>query len=132
MTGEPVYYLTVADLHAIAEISVDRQYIVRDHGLLASAAARPQATVFGADAYPTLWEKAAALVQSLARNHPLVDGNKRIAVTAGLTFLELNGVDITGLDEDLAYDLMISIASGETDEVPEIADRLTKALGLHP
>ncbi|MBF6438352.1 type II toxin-antitoxin system death-on-curing family toxin [Nocardia cyriacigeorgica] len=129
---EPVHYLTVADLYAIAEISVGQQYIVRDHGLLASAAARPQATVFGADAYPTLWGKAAALMQSLARNHPLVDGNKRIAFTAGMVFLDLNGIDITGLDEGLAYDLMISIASGETDEVPEIADQLTKVLGLHP
>ncbi len=59
---------------------------VRDLGLLQSAAARPQASAFGEDAYPSLLEKSAALVHSIARNHALVDGNKRLTL-AGLIAL---------------------------------------------
>jgi death-on-curing protein len=79
VTRPSPYYLTVADLHVIAG-NVIENYLVRDHGLLASAAARPQTTVFGKDAYPTLLHKAAALLQSIAGNHPLIDGNKRLAI----------------------------------------------------
>jgi death on curing protein len=64
---------------------------VRDAGLLASALARPQATAFGADAYPDLDAKAAALLHSLARNHGLVDGNKRPALAGVIAFYGVNG-----------------------------------------
>lgn len=131
MTGGSVYHLTATDLRAIAD-EVAGRYIVRDPGLLESAAARPRATVFGSDAYPSLWEKAAALLHSLTSNHPLIDGNKRLAVTAAVVFLARNGVDIDDLDEDLAYDLMIAVASGELEEVGDIAEQLQKALGVIP
>ena len=68
-------YLDADDLLTIARYAVGDEVAVRDHGLLASAAARPQASAFGADAYPELSLKAAALLHSLAGNHPLVDGN---------------------------------------------------------
>ena len=55
---------------------------LRDLGLLASAVARPQATFGGEDLYPDLLSKAAALMDSLVRNHPFVDGNKRVGITA--------------------------------------------------
>lgn len=127
MTAEPVYYLTMADLYTIAYGAVGN-YHIRDPGLLSSAVARPQATVFGTDAYPTLLSKAASLLHSIANNHPLVDGNKRLAITATMVFLARNGVDIATLDEELAYDLVIAVASSEVDEVAEIAELIDKAL----
>ncbi|MFD3707299.1 type II toxin-antitoxin system death-on-curing family toxin [Nocardia sp. NPDC058658] len=127
MSEAEIYYLTVADLRAIAE-DVAGQYVVRDAGLLASAAARPATTVFGTDAYPGIWEKSAALLHSIAANHPLVDGNKRLAIVGAIVFLARNGIDTTSLDEDLAYDLMIDVASGAVVDVPEIASRLATAL----
>ncbi|MBK5306893.1 MAG: type II toxin-antitoxin system death-on-curing family toxin [Frankiaceae bacterium] len=118
-------YLDVDDLLHIARRTLGTVE-VRDLGLLASAAARPQASAFGVDAYPTLLEKAAALVHSLARNHPLVDGNKRLALAGLLSFLGLNGLRST-LTNDDAHDLIIAIASGELDDVPSIAAQLAAA-----
>ncbi|CAM3246591.1 type II toxin-antitoxin system death-on-curing family toxin [Tsukamurella hominis] len=87
---------------------------VRDHGLLESAALRPQTSVFGDDAYPTLDEQAAALMESIVRNHPLVDGNKRLGWLATVVFYGLNGVTLDA-PEDPAYDLVIGIAEGRID-----------------
>lgn len=126
-TGEP-YYLTGADLRAITA-DVAGPHVIRDPGLLESAAARPRATVFGADAYPSLLDKAAALLHSIARNHPLIDGYKRLAITAAMVFLARNGVDIDALDEELAYELIITVASGGSDEIADIAESLGKAIG---
>ena len=127
MSEAEVYYLTVADLRAIAE-DVAGPYVVRDAGLLASTAARPATTVFGTDAYPGLWEKSAALLHSIAANHPLVDGNKRLAIAGAIVFLAYNGIDTSSLDEDLTYNLMIDVASGAVVDVPEIAFRLATAV----
>lgn len=96
---------------------------VRDYGLLESALARPQATAMGEDAYPTLHDKAAALLHSLARNHALADGNKRLALSATLAFYGLNGMRLT-LTNDEAYDLVIAIADGTLNDVDPIAARL--------
>src|SRR6266516_955683 len=68
---------------------------IREYVLLESAAARPQATAFGGDAYPDLDAKAAALLHSLARNHALVDGNKRLALAAVIAFYGVNGYRLT-------------------------------------
>lgn len=95
---------------------------VRDIGLLDSAAARPQSTAFGQDAYPTLELKAAALLHSLARNHPLADGNKRLAWLAAVVFLDVNGRHIT-LDDDTAFDLVMDVAAGGAD-LEEVVARL--------
>lgn len=75
-------YLTLTELMYIGRRVLDGEVPVRDHGLLESAAARPQATVDGTDAYSTVEEKAAALLHSLARNHALIDGNSRLALAA--------------------------------------------------
>lgn len=64
---------------------------VRDPGLLAAALARPQASAFGQDAYPSLWQKAAALCQSVDNAQSLVDGNKRLAWLVTKVFLAMNG-----------------------------------------
>ena len=119
-------YLDAEDLLHIAERAVGAPVDLRDAGLLESAAGRPSATAFGEDAYPTVCEKAGALLHSLARNHPLVDGNKRLALGATLAFLRLNGRRLT-IDNDEAYDLIIAVATGELDEVAPIAARLEAA-----
>jgi death on curing protein len=95
---------------------------VADYGLLDSAAARPRATVFGVDAYPDLFVKAAALMQSLARNHALVDGNKRTAWAAVWTFLGINGIVLAaGFDIDQAERLVLDVATGTEESVDAIA-----------
>jgi death-on-curing protein len=98
---------------------------VRDVGLLDSAAARPRAIVFGQEAYPTLPLKAAALLHSLARNHPLVDGNKRLGWLATVVFLDLNGTQ-PDLSDDAAFQLVMDVAAGAAD-VEGIAERLRVA-----
>lgn len=112
-------YLTMAELLHIAERTFG-EVLVRDHGLLESALARPQTSVFGQDAYADLEHKAAALLHSLARNHPLVDGNKRLALAGIIAFLGINGKRLT-LTNDEAYDFVIAVATGELDEVADIA-----------
>jgi death-on-curing protein len=74
---------------------------VRDMGRLESALARPQATFEGRDLYPDLWNKAAALMASLIKNYPFVDGNKRSALTATGLFLALNGYVLTASNEEV-------------------------------
>ena len=119
-------YLTYADLLYVAERTMGERPVVRDAGLLEAAAARPRATVFGRDAYPTLEDKAAALTHSIARNHALVDGNKRLALGGLIAFLGVNGRRLT-LTNDQAYDLIIAISTGELSDVPDIADRIRAA-----
>lgn len=109
----PLDYLTVGDLLEIGA-GVVGEMLVRDRGLLASAAARPATTVFGSDAYPTLVEKAAALMHSLARNHALVDGNKRLAWAATRAFCLLNGADLRYTVDD-AEQLVLAVAAGTRD-----------------
>lgn len=115
---EAVDFLSVDDLLDIAAGVLD-EFRLRDVGLLASAAARPATAVFGADAYPVFSDKVAALMHSLARNHPLVDGNKRLAWSAGRAFCILNGRDLHYSVED-AETFMFAVAAGDLD-VPEIA-----------
>lgn len=115
-----VEYLTVEDLLALAEhLGVPR---VRDLGLLDAAAHRPASSVMGRDAYGSVHEKAAVLLESLTRSHPLVDGNKRLAWMSIFVFFGLNGLDLDAPEDD-AYDLVIGVATGSV-EYPEAADRL--------
>jgi death on curing protein len=121
-----VIYLTLAELLYVAERTLGYDYAVRDYGLLEAAVARPQATVFGKDAYPGLDSKAAALLHSVARNHALIDGDKRLALTAIIAFHGLNGRRLT-LTNDAAYDLVMAVATGEMDSVDQIAAVLRQA-----
>jgi death-on-curing protein len=120
-----VIYLTLAELLHVAERTLGNVEI-RDVGLLESAVARPMASAFGEDAYPTLDTKAAALVHSVARNHALVDGNKRLALASMIAFYGLNGRRLT-LTNDEAYDLVMAIAGGVLDDVETIAAHLADA-----
>jgi death on curing protein len=121
-----VIYLTLPELLHVADRTLGGEPKVRDIGLLESALARPQATAFGADAYPDLDAKAAALLHSLARNHALVDGNKRLALAGVIAFYGLNGRRLT-LSNDEAYDLVIAVADGSLDAVEQIAVRLARS-----
>lgn len=96
---------------------------VRDVGLLKGAALRPRASAFGQEAYPNLAAKTAALLHSLVRSHPLVDGNNRLGWLAAVILLRINGVTIDASDDD-AFDLVMAAASGELD-VPAIAEWFT-------
>ena len=119
-------YLTLPELLHVAERTLGPDYAVRDHGLLQAALARSQATAFGKDAYPDLEAKAAALLHSIARNHALIDGNKRLALAAVIAFYGLNGRRLT-LTNDAAYNLVMSVAAGELDTVDAIAAVLQPA-----
>jgi death-on-curing protein len=118
-----VIFLDVADLLYVAERAIGAPAEVRDVGLLEAAAARPQASAFGADAYLSLHEKAAALLHSIVRNHALVDGNKRLGLAAVIAFYGVNGRRLT-MTNDEAYDLVIAVAAGDLDDVAGIAQRL--------
>jgi death on curing protein len=115
-----VIFLDLDSLLHIATRTLGGEPVVRDYGLLESALARPQASAFGQDAYPDLEHKAAALLHSLARNHALVDGNKRLALAATLAFMGMNGRRLT-LTNDEAYAFVIAVATGSLNDVPSIA-----------
>jgi death on curing protein len=85
---------------------------VRDIGLLQSAIGTVMATFGGSFLHETLFEMAAAYLFHISRNHPFIDGNKRTAIAAALTFLEMNGVEIDA-DENALYDLVIGVATGK-------------------
>ncbi len=124
-------YLTLPELLHVAVRTLGSEPGVRDYGLLESALARPQATAFGPDAYPGLDAKAAALLHSLARNHALVDGNKRLALAATIAFYGVNGRRLT-LTNDEAYQLIIDVAAGKLDSVGDIAAVLAPATKPRP
>ncbi|MEV5435858.1 type II toxin-antitoxin system death-on-curing family toxin [Streptomyces sp. NPDC052682] len=117
-------YLSAEDVLTIAEYAVDDQdVVVRDAGLLESAVHRPAASMFGHEAYADVFEKAAALLQSLAVNHPFVDGNKRTAWVSCVVFLAMNEVQLRP-DIDAAERLVISVATGGMDDIKSISEAL--------
>ncbi|WP_406640578.1 type II toxin-antitoxin system death-on-curing family toxin [Amycolatopsis sp. WGS_07] len=117
-----IEYLTLDDLLALsADLRVPG---VRDLGLLDAAAHRPQSSLMGQDAYPSPHEKAAVLLESIVRNHPLIDGNKRLGWMAVFVFYGLNGFDLDA-PEDEAYDLVIATSTG-TVPYQSVAERLAK------
>lgn len=121
-------YLTLRQAMIVAQAAVGTDVRVADPGLLASALARPAMSAFGEDAYPTLARKAAALMESLARNHTLVDGNKRLAWTSTVAFLRMNGFDLTyaSVDEAEAFVLAVTADHLELGEIESwIAERIT-------
>ena len=120
---EPVEFLDLDDVLDLARQLLGDPPPVRDVGLLGSAVARPRTTVGGSDAYPTVWTKAAALLQSLVTNHPLVDGNKRLGWLSTAVFLELNDASVAGATNDEVYDLVMRVASTATT-VDDLADAL--------
>jgi death-on-curing protein len=119
-------YLSLEDLTAAADAALaPLQPGIRDLGLLQSALARPQASAFGEDAYPTLHLKAAALMESLARNHALIDGNKRLAWVATRLFLLFNDEDVRVPDAEVGDEFVRAVAQGHLP-LSEIAETLIR------
>lgn len=119
---KPIQYLSVEQVLA-AHAALIKRYGgsqgIHDQGLLESAVFRPQASAFGQEAYPTLFEKCAVLGYSLIQNHPFLDGNKRTGFAAMHLMLLINGYDLTSTTEkEIA--MAENIASGKMHE-PEIA-----------
>lgn len=123
--SEPIDFLDLQDLIEIGK-SLISDFRIRDEGLLESAAMRPQTTIYGEDAYPTFEEKVASLIHSLARNHALIDGNKRIAWSAGRIFCLMNGRDLN-MPIDDAEKMILDIAKGVID-VADIAVLLKRSI----
>ena len=127
--SEPIEFLDLDDLVDLARKLLGDPPPIRDFGLLGSAAARPQTSVFGEDAYPDLITKAAALLQSIVNNHALVDGNKRLGWLATAVFLELNGVGASDASNDDVYDLVVWVASTNPD-LDDITTRLRVVVNI--
>jgi death-on-curing protein len=117
-------YLDRDDVLTAGAAAVGQVLTVSDYGLLDAAVARPQATAFGIDAYADDFAKGAALLQSIARNHPFLDGNKRSAWAAAWTFLYINGVELDDFDVDDAEDFMNDVAANGDRSVEYIAEKL--------
>lgn len=119
-------YIQIDEILAIARKVNGTEHGVRDMGLLVSAIERPRTNVFGVELYPTLHEKAAALLHSVARNHALIDGNKRTAWLTMRVFLRLNGVSasIAPPHVSIAGPFVEEVAQ-DTIDVPVIAKRLS-------
>lgn len=119
ISDDEMTYLTPADLYNIAEEVLGREPDVRDRTLLLNAAARPHVRAFGAEAYPGLINKAAALLHSLAAHHLFFDGNKRTATVATERFLIANGIQPTWSEQSI-YDFVLAVAQHQ-HEVDAIA-----------
>jgi death on curing protein len=104
----------VVKLHHLVIESSGGSHGIRDLGALESALAQPRMSFGGADLYPGIAEKAAALCFSLVQNHPFVDGNKRIGHAAMETFLVLNGFEIEATVDEQER-LMLELAGGEIE-----------------
>jgi death-on-curing protein len=123
--AKEIDYLELADILKLGrEIIAD--FRVREIGLLESAVARPKTSVFGEDAYLTFAEKTAALLHSIARNHALIDGNKRLAWSAARLFCLMNDLDIN-MKQDKAYEMVVGVAAGQV-EMDELVKILKKAI----
>ena len=107
-------FLNAVDLIIINEEIIGKQSQLRDVDLLESAVERPKTSAFGADAYPTVIDKAAAFFHSLSRNHAFVDGNKRTSVVALITFLNLNGYTTIWEPQD-ALEFILKMATGQLE-----------------
>ena len=111
----PVAFFTLDEVLAIHSDQIERyggSFGIRDRSLLESALAMPEATFSAEDLHPSLFEKAAAYVFHLVKNHPFVDGNKRAGLAVGLAFLALNDVLIAATDEELVL-LILDVAEGK-------------------
>ncbi len=103
-------YLTTGEVIRISEVEVGDD-VLADFGLLDAAVQRPQQSAFGRDAYDDVHHKAGALLHGIVRNHPFVDGNKRVGAAAMLVFYALNGWDVVVEQGDLVA-LVVDTAEG--------------------
>ena len=127
----PTEFLNLDDVLDLCRKLLGDPPPVRDIGLLGSAVARPQTTLGKEDAYPTITEKAAALLQSLVINHALIDGNKRLGWLATAVFLEINDFSVAHVPNDDVYELVMHVASNNPP-LSDIVQRLRAMTGEMP
>ena len=127
----PTEFLNLDDVLDLCRKLLGDPPPVRDIGLLGSALARPQTTLGEEDAYPTITEKAAALLQSLVINHALIDGNKRLGWLATAVFLEINNFSVAHVPNDDVYELVMHVASNNPP-LSDIVQRLRAMTGEMP
>lgn len=111
-------YLSLEEVIAIHDTLVKNFggiFGIRDKSLLESAIATPMTAVFGQEMYPTAFDKAAAYIFSISRNHPFLDGNKRTATFSCFTFLEANGQTLT-YNENEVLEFVVSVAEGKIEK----------------
>lgn len=127
-------YLTTPQVLAIHDQMVKRfggSHGIRDIGLVESAVGRPRATYDGVDLYKNIFDKAAALLQSLLKNHPFVDGNKRTALTSGGIFLKMNGYDLKNYhEEEVEFGVAVGNQHLSIEEISLWLKKHSKKLGL--
>ncbi|MEN9603966.1 MAG: hypothetical protein RLZZ06_672 [Actinomycetota bacterium] len=104
-------YLTLED--ALTQVKAFG-FFVKDPGLLEAALSRPKTTVFGEDAYPTLHLKAASMMHSIIKNHPMIDGNKRTSWLLMVSFLWINGYQ-HNMTTDEGFNLTLGIAESRLE-----------------
>lgn len=112
------------EIHALVVEATGGSVGLRDLGRLEAAIATQTQNVFGEELYPNIIDKSAAIIRAIVADHPLVDGNKRTAMLAGLTLLEINGVDFSAKVGEIE-DFAVRIAVGRLD-IPEIAHWLER------
>ncbi|WP_426573808.1 type II toxin-antitoxin system death-on-curing family toxin [Aquihabitans sp. McL0605] len=122
---DQVEFLDLDDIIELARRLLGDPPPIRDAGLLGSAVARPQTTIGGEDAYPTVWLKAAALLQSIVGNQALIDGNKRLGWLATAVFLEINDASVAVASNAEIYDFVMALASSRSN-LEAIADQLER------
>ncbi len=122
---KPIIYLTANDLYDINAQMIGELPFVRDRNMLQYAVRRPRLSLFGEPQFPSVLDKAAALMHSLAYHHLFADGNKRTAIRAVTRFLELNGIQ-PNWDERTEYEFVLSVAKGE-----QTTDSIAAWLGQH-
>jgi death-on-curing protein len=126
VTGSVTEFLTADDALEVARLVTGEPPRVRDFGDLDAALARPRQTQDGRELFPDIWDKAAALMESLGRSYALVDGNKRLTWNATWYFLGMNGHPLAEpLDEEAAFQFMYDLVRGRIT-APAIAERLQK------
>ncbi len=111
-------------IHARLIAETGGEHGLRDLGLLQSAVNRPQATFDGKDLYLDIFQKAAALMESLVNNHPFIDGNKRTGITSAALFIQINGFYLTASNREVES-FTYSVASGQ-HSFEQIANWLQK------
>jgi len=116
-------YLSIED--ALIQVK-SLGFYVKDNGLLEAALSRPRTTVFGEDAYPTLQLKAAAMMHSIIKNHPMIDGNKRTSWVLMVSFLWINGYQ-HNMDTMAGFELTLGIAESRL-ELEDAASIIEKHL----
>jgi len=130
MKNKEIEFLTLAEIIEIHKNQIELyggQSGIRDYGLLSSAISIPKSTFDGKYLYNDIFEMAAAYIYHISENHPFVDGNKRVALVAGLIFLDFNNIEIDDPGQEL-YKIMINVASGKSNK--EIISRILRQLKI--